>query len=324
VPRFLASATSISLVVLAVGTAAGSSSSSASGRQGLIAVTVQRCDQLLAIPVDGKSKRNVSHNLACNRSPVWSSKGEIAFVKQRGYGFTERVAVMAPDGSGQRVVSEPESSASHPRWSPVGRRLLYLGGTGNVHVVDLDSGTNTALANAHVSAAEWSPDGKEIVGASMSGLLIQKADGSGERTISTSASPIGILGWSSTGTIAFAASDLAGGFYIWTIRPDGSGERRVTLGFSGAWSPDGRRLAVFRGVNWPAPIVVVREDGTEDAVLTQRGESTPAWSPDGSKIAFRAGNRLHIAKASGGKNTVGPTIGPSWGSPEEIPAWSPD
>ncbi len=313
-PR-LALATFAPLAVLAVAGAAGSARSEparVSGPSGLIAVTVTRCEQLVAIPSTGASKRNVSRNLACNARPVWSREGEIAFLKREDP--SAGIAIMRPDGSGQRTVIP--GPVWHPRWAPFGRRLLYVDATSAVHVVDLNAGTDRKLARAQ--SAEWSPDETEIAGVWTLQLTIQRADGSGERTLATTKPPVRILGWSVAGVIAFAATD---GF-IWTIRPDGSDEWRLTPGFSGAWSPDGTRLAIYRGVNWPAPIVVLRADGSELAVIAQNGESIPGWSPDGTRLAFRVDRRLLIADASGGGRRIGPMIGR--GDPEEMPAWSPD
>jgi Tol biopolymer transport system component len=314
VTRISALATVSALVVLAAAAAAGSSSQgSASRPKGLIAGVVQRCDQLVAIPVDGASVRNVSRNLACNGAPVWSQHGEVAFVKR--WGSIARLALMKPDGSGQRYVTSG-SWAGHPRWAPTGRRLLYIGETGQVHVLDLDAGTDRELSDGGTS--EWSPDGNEIATVGNFQLSIERADGSGRRVVPTSALISRILGWSTSGAIAFAATD---GF-IWTIRPNGTDERRLTMGFSGTWSPDGTRLAVARGVYWPAPVVVIRPDGSEVAVIAHNADSIPGWSPDSSKLAFRVDGRLRIADAAGRQQTTGPTIG--GGDPDELPAWSPN
>jgi Tol biopolymer transport system component len=266
--------------------------------------------QILAIPSTGAGKRNLSRDLACNLDPVWSHDGEVAFFKIQGP--KRGIALMQPDGSGQRFVID--GPASRLRWAPTGRRMLYFAEYGHPRVVDLDGGTDRDLAP--VDSPEWSPDGSEIAGVSIRQLTIQRPDGSGLRTIATTRFVGGILGWSTSGAITFSASD---GF-IWTIRPDGSHERRITAGFSGTSSPDGSRLAVLRSVNTPSQVVVARADGSDVVVISEDGESVPTWSPDGNKIAFRAGMRLLIADASGGEQTVGPPIG----SGHSTAAWSPD
>jgi Tol biopolymer transport system component len=90
-----------------------------------------------------------------------------------------------------------------------------------------------------------------------------------------------------TARIAFAR-----GGDIWTIRPDGSGLRRLTddpdaWDFHPAWSPDGERLAFARVYPEPAggaPVVyVMRADGSGADSVTVG--SWPSWSPDGRKLA---------------------------------------
>lgn len=89
---------------------------------------------------------------------------------------------------------------------------------------------------------------------------------------------------------------------LWTAKPDGSDRKRLTGGFARdeedswpAWSPDGTRIAfsrlgeakIHKGdlVNH---IYVINADGTGEVQLTDSltGDSKPAWSPDGERIAF--------------------------------------
>jgi Tol biopolymer transport system component len=82
---------------------------------------------------------------------------------------------------------------------------------------------------------------------------------------------------------------------IWSMRPDGSDKRAVTvaadaLDLQPAWSPDGQVLAFQRtaaGVN--ADLWVVDAAGGAGRPLTgplAGAQATPAWSPDGRLIAF--------------------------------------
>lgn len=81
---------------------------------------------------------------------------------------------------------------------------------------------------------------------------------------------------------------------IFTIRPDGTGKRRLTDNprFETAqWSPAGDRIAV---VQWPAVegqrvrILVMRPGGQGRSVVARARFSVQsmAWSPDGRRIAF--------------------------------------
>ncbi|WP_199515596.1 TolB family protein [Nucisporomicrobium flavum] len=80
---------------------------------------------------------------------------------------------------------------------------------------------------------------------------------------------------------------------IYTIRPDGSGGRRLTTtgdaGFP-RWSPDGRRLAFLRR----GDVYVMRADGGGTRRLTYGARTTePAWSPDGRRIVAVRGTGSH-------------------------------
>ena len=98
------------------------------------------------------------------------------------------------------------------------------------------------------------------------------------------------------GSIAFTS-----GTDIIVVEPDGSG-RRTLISVSGAsvlgsmaYSPDGRRLAYwYRALDGTWDLVVVDADGGNPVTLaTTSLEPTgpaygPAWSPDGSAIAYSA------------------------------------
>jgi TolB protein len=110
----------------------------------------------------------------------------------------------------------------------------------------------------------------------------------------TAAAPV-VPAASLGGKIAFA-SDRAGHWDIYTIRPDGTGMGRVTDSAGAdtepAWSPDGQRLAFVSDRDGNLEIYVMAADGSSVTRLTDDPgvDTTPAWSPDGQRIVF-ASNR---------------------------------
>lgn len=85
----------------------------------------------------------------------------------------------------------------------------------------------------------------------------------------------------------------AGG-YVWSMRADGSGKRRIARGFGGTWSPDGRWIAFHRNVGphrLDVDVFRIRHDGTGLKRLTwtpgdTAGSFHPRWKPTGGTIAF--------------------------------------
>jgi len=106
-----------------------------------------------------------------------------------------------------------------------------------------------------------------------------------------------VLGGSSK--IAFVSDRAEEVLQIWTINPDGTSPRQLTFDpgekTQPKWSPDGSRLLYVApggtddfGNELGLDLWVIFADGTGIARVTRfEGDDTdPAWSPDGSQIAF--------------------------------------
>lgn len=127
---------------------------------------------------------------------------------------------------------------------------------------------------------------------------------------------------------------------IYVMRADGTDVRRLTTNEaadgSPSWSPDGERIA-FTRISEPGTasarsgIVVIDADGVNETQITEASlpsfDVSPAWSPDGSRIAF---TRASPITGSDGPGTGIYVVSSQAGDPQKLtddggdPDWSPD
>lgn len=244
--------------------------------------------------------------------------GKIAFQSDR-HGPVE-IYAMTPGETATRITTS--NNSYDPSYSPDGRRIAFISGSKTnssyeVWVMNADGSGRRQVTKTSVAEQEpaWSPDGTRLVYASNSFDVDRQTD-----------------------------------LEIWTINADGSRRRQLTNNTSGldetqpAWSPDGSQIAFVRdGVD---VYVMDAADGGDQTNLTpnspagcsptcyQGADTYPAWSPDGSKIAYVHGyGTLQNPYAGGGVPNIW-TMDPNGGNKINVsnnpdtaatqPAWSPD
>jgi dipeptidyl aminopeptidase/acylaminoacyl peptidase len=238
----------------------------------------------------------------------------------------------------------PLALGTRPAWSPDARQIAFE--FQGLKFIDADGSEAKAVGNGAHPA--WSPDGTQLLFTDYSDLWgIARVDIDGSNAISLIGhATLGGNGWD-TGVSMPAwspdgqqiAFEFAGMAYV--MNADGSEPRRMTnasyefgYGYSErnpAWSPDGSTIAFltfFDAGGWGSWIglaTVDPEDGVPASVDSGMPavafEHRPAWSPDGSTIAFTA-----TAEAVTGIWTV-----PAGGGEVELlipdafdPAWGAD
>jgi Tol biopolymer transport system component len=172
-----------------------------------------------------------------------------------------QIATVNPDGSGFREVTEGPNNSAFPSMAPDGKRIVYrtFGPEGDgLRIMNLETRSTTMLTRGYDNFPLWSPRGDLIMFS-----RLEKGD-----------------------------------YEIFTIRPDGTGTKRLTHARGNdahqGWSPDGEYI-VFASTRMgykdemtytdaPQPygeLFVMRYDGTgvEQITDNQWEEGTPAWQP---------------------------------------------
>jgi Tol biopolymer transport system component len=222
--------------------------------------------------------------------------------------------------------------ADLPRWSPDGRRLAFtLFGSRYRYLAVLARGSgrirHAERLKADRTLTPWWYGSRLVYSSSLPlssrpRLWSVRPDGTGLHRLQNG---LGALdpSWSPDGSRLVFAPD---GVAVATMRPDGSGLRRVTAGkrqwyMNPSWSPDGKTIVYG---HTPGVVFTIPADGHgTPRRLTPKGESTDflssqAWSPDGEKIAYASEGDVGVMNADGSGRT---TLVHSCCS---APAWSPD
>jgi TolB protein len=245
-------------------------------------------------------------------SPFFDSR--IAYIAETGPkdARIKRLAIMDSDGANHRFITNGQSLALTPRWSPDYKSIAYVsyvGKTVRIYVYNVDKGTQTAIfqtTNA-TFAPRWSPDGRSLLFSMASGgnTDIYKISATGGRPTRLTNTPgINVGGsYSPDGSKIVFESDRSGGQQIYVMNADGSGQRRISFGggryATPEWSPRGD-LVAFTKIAGNFRIGVMSPSGGEERLLTNGWQDeSPTWSPNGRVLQF-----FRTSEGRGGKSSI--------------------
>ena len=239
------------------------------------------------------------------RAPTWTPRRPMAvvFSRRQGNGENHDIWIAAADGGRQRRLASSPGDEQTPRFSPDGRTIVFRaavdpGAAPDIWTMRRD-GTHKRNLTRTPRETEWSPtftpDSRRIVfscGSPSSGagndICVMNPDGTGRRVLIRD--PHGSEEYPTFAPdgrrFAYIHYDDTGVFQVWTARADGRGRRDLTGASSAA--------------TWPA------------------------WSPDGTWIAFKRPSShgdLWLMRPDGSDKrnlTRTPSLD------EQFPAWLPD
>jgi acylaminoacyl-peptidase len=212
--------------------------------------------------------------------------------------------VIRTDGTDHQPVTSGAANDSSPRWSPDGKRLLYLSetdGVARLHCRWMDTGQTAELATTTDPAGlAWAPDGKSIA---LSQLVLEKPKSFVELPVRPDgaewAEPFKMIR-----TVNYRNDGKGyrkeGRHHLFVLAADGGVPRQVTKGAfdhpgTPAWTADGSALILSANRREDAeydPLnteiyEVSLADGAIKALTDRKGPDThPVVSPDGKRIAY--------------------------------------
>ena len=260
---------------------------------------------LSAVPVAGDEAPSEPTDWVALGPSSGASIGQIGLVHLDG---TERVELQGPDYRATVVPTPDGNHLAVSSWSGDCRSDRDICQSG-FRLTNLDGSCRSdplrplaAEKDDNVTPAAWSPDGTRLLFVSASpaqGHTRALAHGTGVFDLEKGARWVvpprarpgagpWPLGWSADGA-ALLFRQNAG--VLFSLPPGGGPRRTILDGLVNAaqWSPDGQYAAAWVQEQNEQQLWVVRRDGSgEHAVFTERGGQPfgPAWSPDGSQLAF--------------------------------------
>jgi dipeptidyl aminopeptidase/acylaminoacyl peptidase len=286
---------------------------------------------LWLVPIEGGPAKRLTDEIFEIAQPDWSPDGKtLAFQSYRDGNF--HVWTIGADGTGLKQLTKGAFDCREPRWSPDGRKIAFSsdrGGRYGVHLLDVASGEITAFSSGRPTSSN--PPGRRTARASPSRSTRSASTSRAwtarggrwprsrprptastpprwparpsRRTVRTWSSPPSRTARPSCAAppaivvqgedvFPFRPSWLPSGEFLYTA--DGQIKRRAPGG-------EAKTVAFTAAV----PVLTPRYTKKSRDFLSAKtrpvvGIGSPALSPDGRQVAFRALNDLYLLDIGGG------------------------
>jgi Tol biopolymer transport system component len=237
------------------------------------------------------------------------------------FGIPSDLYLIDPDGTNRQRLSECTIRNCIVRafaWSPGGRRLAFVRGSGggvrtspdlSLYVIGADrrhlrrlSGCGKprwpSCGDFNGSQISWSPDGSRVVVPRERSLYIFNVNRNQFRRLTSCGSETCFdmhPAWSPDGRrILFVRVKEPYAEALHSIKPDGTGQKRLTKPHGAvrnpAWSRDGSRIAFVTTDGLDDRLFAMAADGSGLRMLRSgpsgTGPAVPAWSADGGRLVY--------------------------------------
>lgn len=234
------------------------------GYTNIYRTTLAEGDGGLQVVVEGERSDEFESFHAYESRISISRHGVIAFVSK----FQERDALFLWDIAEKKIVGRYQwrdlVSLQSPAWDPAGKRVVFSGlsqgGISDLYLLDFQTQERTPITADRYKDEDpdWSPDGRTIVFASdrtpwgatgARNLFLYDVEQGTLRYLTYGPWRDQDPHWSHDGTRIVFTSDRSGLFELYTVAPDGTGERVSQFAgaaFDPTWTPDDKGI-VFSG-----------------------------------------------------------------------------
>ncbi len=234
-----------------------------------------------------------------------SDQGTLVYVPSQQY--AQRLVWVDRKGTESQIIQD-EVSFGSPRISPDGKQVALAISTEeegqNIWIYDFESESLRRLTFESGSVEAWSPDGKWIIfqfvdNEGLRAISRQLADGSGAIEHLMVPSVGAKLPGSLTPDGSVLAFDRGGDIWMLPMQGDTEPQLFITSPNFEAhtkFSPDGKWLAYVSDELGLNQVYVSPFPNPDDVkyLVSEEGGGQPVWSPDGTELFYRIGNRMMV------------------------------